>query len=264
MKTIILEKVGDFKALKKQPVRVSEASNIVEGEVLVYDTDGNFMFYQRPNFITDERVAEKFFDIKYPASSRLSGIASMSEIFGYAPRDPVKKHAGRACKFNRTYGITYNILKAIGRHSSKAFEAVAPDKYQKHFEAVADVPDCWKMPGSIFTSGIINCSNRLIYHTDNGNVKNCYSAMITFRKQSKGGFLHLPEYDAIIKNPHGSLLIFDGGRIIHGVTPFDTKEGKRITIVFYALEGIKRLKESQQAEIDYFNKTLTENYAWKE
>ena len=261
MKEIVLKKVRDHKELFKKPVPSVDATHIADGEVLARDEDGEFLFYQKPNFITDEKVAELFFNIKYPPSSRLSGIASMSEIFGFAPRDPVKKHPGRACKFNRTHKLEYTVLKSIGRHATNLFKKVAPDKFKDHSESLEVVNPNWIMPGSVYTSGIINCSNRLIYHTDNGNLKNCFSAMVTFRKEVRDGFLHCPDYDAIIKNPHGSILIFDGGRLLHGVTPFDSHHGKRITIVFYALEQIKNLEEDQEAEVEYFNKHLMRSYA---
>lgn len=62
------------------------------------------------------------------------------------------------------------------------------------------------------------------------------------RRQVEGAYLHLADYDTYFTVPHGSILIFDGQSITHGVTPMRmlSPAGFRYSIVTYAKVGMKK------------------------
>lgn len=250
----------DVKHMNKKPVDLRlNCENSISKSCVMFEGSNFIMNYNKGFF--GEEIAEPFYNHKYPKSARLSGIGSNSEIFGYAPRDFIKGFPGRMCKFNTNNQKAYQILLGLGHIITKFYKDKLPEQFEQHKKALEQIPECWRMPGTVFTSGIINCSNKLIYHTDNGNMPGCYSAMVTFRRNVSGGYLHLPEFDAIIKNESGSLLIFDGAKVLHGVTPFigKKKDFKRITIVFYVLKNLKTCEDSYKKEIETFNQKIWES-----
>ena len=96
----------------------------------------------------------------------------------------------------------------------------------------------------MFTSGIINDNNPLLYHFDAGNYKGVYLAMFGFKKGIEGGFLSVPEIDLRFKIGNKSLTLFDGQGLIHGVTPIKKThpDAKRYTIVYYSLQQMWNCK----------------------
>ncbi len=61
------------------------------------------------------------------------------------------------------------------------------------------------------------------------------------RHRVEGGLLHLADYDTYLDIAHGSITIFDGQSVVHGVTPL-TKVGPggyRYTTVAYAKRDMK-------------------------
>ena len=100
------------------------------------------------------------------------------------------------------------------------------------------------------TSFQINKDTEFRYHTDNGNLENTYSTMLTMKKDIRGGYLHLPEYNAVIENENNSILIFDGAATSHGVTPMQMKNkaSGRVTVVWYCLNNLKKGKMVKKYE----------------
>mgnify|MGYP003336309376 FL=1 len=96
----------------------------------------------------------------------------------------------------------------------------------------------WVIKGTPFTSGIVNKDNPLKYHFDSGNFKGVLSNMVAFKKNMNGGRLIIPAYNIKLEIEDGSLSVFDGQSILHGVSPFDKKnnDAYRYTIVYYSLE----------------------------
>lgn len=95
----------------------------------------------------------------------------------------------------------------------------------------------WRLEGSIFSSGVCNKNSQIQYHRDFGNFKGVYSCMIGLKDGIQGGHLICPEIDLKFEIADGSLLVFNGQDLIHGVSPIvKTKPGAyRYTIVFYTL-----------------------------
>ena len=143
-------------------------------------------------------------------------------------------------------------VKQIGAKQSVIFETFSKDIegfYREHFPEVLEthyrvveqkiLPE-WRISGSPFTSGIVNKNNELPYHRDAGNFKGVYSNMIAFKNQVSGGRLCVPEFGIKFEIEDNSLLIFDGQKYLHGVTPIikTGRQSYRYTVVYYSLEQL--------------------------
>lgn len=97
------------------------------------------------------------------------------------------------------------------------------------------------MGDSHWTSGVLNRTSGLAYHTDRNNFPGTWSAMVCVRRGIRGGHLRLPAYDLVVPCSDGQVVYFPGSTILHGVTPF-TRAGDdayRFTAVYYAVSGMR-------------------------
>ena len=84
--------------------------------------------------------------------------------------------------------------------------------------------------------------------------------MIAFKKDMGGGYLSIPEYDIGLEIADSSVTLFDGQKILHGVTPlkFLTPEAYRYTLVYYSMENMWKCM-SPQEELDRVKKLKTDS-----
>jgi len=229
-------------------------------ETAIYDEDtGKFVCFITEKISTPHSSFALINSIKFNKSHRASGLISSSQIFGAAPRVAMKKLCCRHCPFNSQYGAQYSLLSYLAKKFQEHFRQNFKEEFEEHEKACAHIPGVWRMDDTVFTSGIINNNTRLKYHTDNGNIKNCFSYMMTMKKGVEGGDLHLPEYNKIARLKNNSIILFDGASVSHGVTPFKlmNKSSKRFTIVWYTQEELSRCKPTVKEEIDFYNKVIT-------
>jgi len=172
------------------------------------------------------------------SAARLSGMAVVHNTFGYAPPAPLRRKWGCSrSQFNDRYPLAMERLAEFCRVSEHVFRTQAPDAYTDTAQAVTSIISSpWRIAGTPWTSGIINATAALPYHRDRGNVAKSWSAMIGCRKHVDGGLLHLVDYDVYLPIANGSITIFDGHSITHGVTPLNVlhPKGYRFTAVTYA------------------------------
>lgn len=156
-----------------------------------------------------------------------------------------------------------NAAPAINAQYQKFF----PEVHKQHREVAKKVREQWMIPGSVFTSGIVNYNNPLQYHFDAGNFSQVCSAMVAFRHKTKGGHLACPELGVAFEIADRSLILFDGQKLLHGVTPIKRlSEGAfRFTIVYYSLKQMWNC-ETVQGEVDALRerRTKTEQRRAKE
>jgi hypothetical protein len=126
----------------------------------------------------------------------------------------------------------------LAKESEKLIAEVMPSQYQRQKELFNQVPDEWKF-GSLFTSSISNYNISAPFHRDTGNIKNTVNVIITKRRNSKGGNLHVPDYGATIDQCDNSILVYPAWRNVHGVTPIEPtfEGGYRNSLVFYPLNA---------------------------
>jgi hypothetical protein len=266
MKTIhVQRKPIDIKQYRFRRADEKDCSNLIDEDALIY-IDGKL------EIIYIAKVAEDmtaFYDaltkIKYDKSTRTSGLVTTSRIFGYAPRNVIRNAPCRAssCRASSLAGESPQHHKAIMRAASvaaKYYRKYNPELASLHQQLTDEkVLGNYRMGDTMFTSGIINDNNPLLYHYDAGNYRGVYSAMFGFKKGIEGGYLAVPEIDTHLKISDKSLSLFDGQGLLHGVTPIRKThpDAKRYTIVYYSLQQMWNC-ETPGTELEILRNRRTE------
>ena len=217
-------KESDYGTLITEPTLVTENGN---PRILYINLDDEFTKYLR----------QSCKNIKYEENTRTTGLKTRSRIFGYNPRNTIRKDYCSSTSMARESPTEHGIICGFGEHLAKLYEQYFPEIYNKHRDLVNDNNlNEWKIENTPFTSGIVNKDNQLKYHFDSGNITNVLSNMIVFKRNCKGGFLSCPEFNIGLECADNTAVLFDGQNILHGVTPIDKKpKGYRYSVVYYSL-----------------------------
>lgn len=93
------------------------------------------------------------------------------------------------------------------------------------------------------TSSISNFNIAARVHRDNANLQGTCNIIYNKKKNTSGGDLFLPDYNAVIESADNSIIVYPAWRNSHGVTPI--KPTRRIhhrnTLVFYSLAYFAKL-----------------------
>lgn len=185
-----------------------------------------------------ESLQESVKQIRYEKSTRSGGLPTVSRIFGYNPRSTLRKDFCSSTSLAMEQASHHQVVCDAGKLAAQWYEKVNQPLYQKHLAITKEkvLPE-YAIPGTPFTSGIINKNNVLRYHKDNGNFKDVWSAMFVFKRDVQGGHLVVPEINCTFALRDKSLFLFDGQGLIHGVTPIEflSHLGYRYTVVYYSL-----------------------------
>lgn len=129
-------------------------------------------------------------------------------------------------------------MVGLAVESENIIKQIAPELYNKQLEIFKNVIPEYKF-GNLFTSSISNYNINADYHRDIANISNTVNVIITKRLNSKGGNLHVPDYDATIDQCNNSMLVYPAWRNIHGVTPIipTFEGGYRNSLIFYPLKA---------------------------
>jgi hypothetical protein len=194
--------------------------------------------------------------------SRASGIVITHHTFGFTPPVPIRRRFGCSkSALNASHPDVIDVLDEFSSYAMAEFEGQLPDEAARTVQAVeALVPEAWRMKGSPWTSGIINNTASLPYHKDSGNVVGSWSAMLGSRSDVSGGYLHLFDYDCYFAVPDGSLSLFDGQGVVHGVTPMraESFDAYRYTTVCYAKRSMSKCSPDPADEPLRAQKAATE------
>jgi hypothetical protein len=118
----------------------------------------------------------------------------------------------------------------------EALVRTAEDIYRKYADSFIVGEPQHTMGESIFTGCVVNYSSAMRPHNDSGNVAGSKSAMVIMKAPGcYGGALKITETGEEINFKDGDILIFDGGKHEHCVTPI---KGSRVSIVFYTNKGL--------------------------
>jgi hypothetical protein len=166
-----------------------------------------------------------------------------SAIIGRVPPQP---HFGRNyCKFSSIHEnkASQTFIKAmimLLRESEQLILLHLPKqhKYQSSLYVNEDI----KL-SAMYTSSICNNNISAPFHVDAKNEKNTVNVIICKKFNSKGGDLHIPDYNATIGQQDNSILVYPAWKNIHGVTPIipTFEGGYRNSLVFYPLKAFKGL-----------------------
>jgi len=207
----------------------------------VFDQNNELVcVYDMVDLDTSELVDEMK-SMKYSETTRTGGLVTTSRIFGFQPRLERRQRAFcNQTSLARDNPKAEAMLRSLATHITKKYFNAAPEVADNHKQLLDEVIDEWRMPESLFTSGIVNKNNPLSYHFDAGNFKNVLSCMLVLREEMEGGWLCVPEINTRFLLKHNSLFMFDGQKILHGVSPMKpmTDDGYRFSIVYYSLKGM--------------------------
>jgi len=183
-----------------------------------------------------------------PKSSmkRSSGVEQFSCIIGSIPPKPHMRRPYPAISSVHGHKSAKTFIKAmimLGKESEQIIKDILPAQYEEQMQIFSEMDDKWKL-GNMFTSSISNYNISAPFHRDTGNIKNTVNVIITKRKNSTGGNLHIPDYNATIDQCDGSMLVYPAWRNVHGVTPIHStqKGGYRNSLVFYPLKAFAGIK----------------------
>lgn len=242
MRTIEATRRPDAEALLGQPVEHHEP-NVTAGTV-VRDAETGAPVLVTVRYSGDMGAWRRGARA-YPQTStvyRAGGLRSRTRAFGFISANTMLQRDGcRACEGAGKAPEAHAVVVSAAPLLAEQLATVLPDVAARDAAAAAAVPDDWRMLGTQWTSGVLNESAPLPYHFDRNNLTPVWSAMLIARRGTRGGHLHVPEYDLTVECRDGDVVWFPGWGLLHGVTPITrTKsDGYRLSAVFYAVAKMR-------------------------
>lgn len=228
----------DISLYKKRTALDEDAEHLITEDTLITTNGIPVLLYCK---LTEPTDALKWAvqTIKYSSSVRTRGLKSASTVFGYSPKLAMRNDFCTATAMANNFPKQHYLVTEFAQHLTQYYQDNFPEIFHKHQEIVEEkIKDQWVIPGTPFTSGIINKDSALKYHFDAGNFKGVLSNMVAFKQGVIGGRLVLPAYNIKLEIADNTLTVFDGQSILHGVTSFEKEasNGYRYTIVYFSLE----------------------------
>ncbi|NBW16206.1 MAG: hypothetical protein EBR82_50310 [Caulobacteraceae bacterium] len=230
----------DLSQYIKRSAVPSDYQTLITGDTIVVENNEPKILYKKidPNLTNELRKA--VISIKYEKGTRTTGLKSESRIFGYSPRNTIRKdYCSSTSLAYQDPGIN-QVICDFGEHLSSLYKEYFPEVFKNHSDVVSGkILKEWRIGETPFTSGIVNKNNPLKYHFDAGNIKNVLSNMVVFKNNTEGGYLACPEYNIGFEVADNTAILFDGQKILHGVTPIkktNRDTSYRYSIVYYTLQ----------------------------
>jgi hypothetical protein len=176
----------------------------------------------------------------------LKWISQYSTILGGCPPKPHMRRPYPSISSVHSVKTAQTFIKAmllLAKESEQLIKEILPEQYERQVKVFEDVPEKWRF-ANLFTSSISNYNIPAPFHRDTGNIVGAVNVIICKKHNSKGGDLHIPDYNATIGQRDNSILVYPAWRNVHGVTPIiPTHEGGyRNSLVFYPLKAFKGLE----------------------
>lgn len=186
--------------------------------------------------------------IKYVSDYRTDGLKTNSRTFGLLPRNTLRHDYCACSSLDVEQPHLLQHLHQLALTAASAYAKACPQVYTAHQQWADDLHAAWRLGQSPWTSGIINANNPLTYHVDSGNFKAGWSAQYTWRGDTLGGLLVFPQMRTAFDLADGSLLLFNGGLWVHGVTPIRrlTPDAVRYSMVLYSRLGAAKCGTPEQ------------------
>ena len=242
MQTLVLEKKKiDLREFVQRRANESDCATLLKDEFRVVDKETGKVvcLYIKPS--EDADALSEIFDccttVKYQETFRTSGLKTTSRIFGYNPRNAIRKDFCSITSFATEQPNQHAKIMSGGAIAAKHYALHNSELYSEHLKTTKErIVEDYRHADVPFTSGIINDNNPLCYHFDSGNFKDVWSAMIVLKKEIGGGYLSMPEYGVMCEVKDKSIFYFDGQSILHGVTPITKMrpDSRRFSIVYYS------------------------------
>ena len=173
-------------------------------------------------------------------------VEQYSVILGGVPPKPHMRRNYATLSSVHSVKTAQTFIKAmllLAKESENLIKELLPKQYEKQIELFKEIPEKWKF-GKLFTSSISNYNISAPFHRDTGNIKGAVNVIICKRLNSKGGDLHVPDYNATIGQVDNSILVYPAWRNVHGVTPITPtfEGGYRNSLIFYPLKAFKGIE----------------------
>lgn len=180
--------------------------------------------------------------IPYIRDFRTGGMRTRSCIFGYRPREPLRKDFCGCSTMATKYPRGFSTLLEWSLIAERYYREASPLVYAEHSRwARKEIKDEWRMGASIFTSGIANKDTSHFYHKDRGNRAGTWNSMIVLSRDIRGGETVVPELGtAFAYDDLPCVLTFPAESHWHGVRKLTTHgvRGYRYSFVFYTLASM--------------------------
>ena len=182
---------------------------------------------------------------KMTLSKGLQHVQQYSASLGACvPRAHMRRDYGRTSQLHsvdtaRTY---IKAMLMACKEGEKILKELMPEQYEFQKKLIEEnVPEKYRLT-DLFSSSISNFNVAAAYHQDRGNLKGAVNFIFSKKENARGGHLHVPEYDAVIDNKDGSMLVYPAYKNMHGVTPIIplAENGYRNSLVFYAINNLQK------------------------
>lgn len=229
----------DARAYKLAAARADHVSRIVTEPMAVHVGGALAVVYLPFAQTTELLTAVK--SIKFGGlTGRTGGMAGTSRIFGFCPRRTLRADYCTSAAMAQEEPSANAIFFKWGAIFSEALREANPAVHAQQVAQLAQVRPEWRIPGAVFTQGIVNENNILSYHRDAGNFPESWSVMATLAYDVEGGELVLPALDLAFDYTKPAITMFCGAEYIHGVAPLRRRSASsyRYSIVYYANRGM--------------------------
>jgi len=243
----------DLPAYQNRQARPDDYRRLITEPTIVVDaeTEQVQLVYLAPIADDTHVLVDVLRHTDIPQTVRMSGLASDARVFGYRQRNPQRNPDCAPAALAADDPAGHAVICAFAGVVANYYQHYGPVVFARHADKAKHVLPAWTLEGGPFTSGIVNRDSALAYHFDTGNFRGVWSGMLGFKRDVTGGYLAVPEYDLGLEVADGSLTLFDGQGLLHGVTPFvkTSPQGYRYTIVYYSLEQMwKCLPPGEEAK----------------
>lgn len=222
------EPIGFY--LTKMPKKMCKLADLANAELLSKNVPKTEM--QRPKMLGFDKNGKGVVDRSCKQFSTILGAVPPK---AHMRRPYPTQSSVQGVKSAQTF---IKSMLMLAYESEKIIKDILPEQYKKQIELFNNVPNKWKF-GNLFTSSISNYNISAPFHKDTGNIVGSVNVIICKRQNSKGGDLHIPDYNATIGQVDNSILVYPAWRNMHGVTPIipTFEGGYRNSLVFYPLKA---------------------------
>ncbi len=233
------EPIGFY--MTKMPEKMCKLADLANAEFRSKNVPKSIM--NRASAINQQSARE---DIKEKYKDKKgSEVSQMSVILGSIPPKPMvrRPYASRSSVHSVESAQTFiKSMLILAKESESLIKKIIPQQYEQQLELFSDVDKKWRF-SNLFTGSISNYNISAPFHRDNGNIKGAVNVIICKKQNSKGGDLHIPDYDATIGQNDNSILVYPAWRNVHAVTPIipSHEGGYRNSLIFYPLRAFKGL-----------------------
>jgi len=229
----------DLKDFVKRSAKEEDFQTLVSTPCVGYDKEtGETIFLYTEIGTNTEELVKQLKDVQYQKTERSAGLVTNSRVFGYRPRITMRSDFCSSASLSRENPVVTGIVGKLALIMQKLYKEHIPLTFQEHLESSKKIKQEWLIKDTLFSSGIINKNNQLRYHKDAGNFDNVFSCMLVLKGGIEGGFLSIPEYGIGVELKNNTVLMFNGQKLMHGVTPIKRQNdlSYRFSLVFYTLK----------------------------